>query len=303
MTSIPEFKLNKYQKGHNMNTITAAIETITPHEAQRRLSKTTITNRSLSSINIKRIAEAMRSGEFQFNGEALIHDDEENILDGQHRYAACVQSNVPFVSVVVRGVPRAAFATIDSGVKRTAANVLTIAGHKNTTLLAAAALRVHAYRSSLLFPIGSHGHQSQVSSPSSKPSAAQLAEYVDALGNDFIQSVRWVNTQNTMVRSLRPLAPGFLVMIVHELGDREYLGREFFKRVASGAGLEVNSPELALRNYLNSMLALSTHRRAHTVVVAACAVKALNASLERKEIKLLRYNDKEAFPVVGGARA
>ena len=69
--------------------------TITPEYAKELLDYNK-KNRSLSKATVDRYAEDMRKDNWQQNGEAIKIDWDGNLIDGQHRLAACVKSGVSF---------------------------------------------------------------------------------------------------------------------------------------------------------------------------------------------------------------
>ena len=65
---------------------------------------------------------------FQVNGDTIRIATDGSLLDGQHRLLACVETDMPFTSIVVRGLPSEVRATIDSGSKRTYGDRLSMRG-------------------------------------------------------------------------------------------------------------------------------------------------------------------------------
>ncbi len=108
-------------------TIQTGIETITPTIAKDMLENNAH-NRKPNMGNVNKIAKALKSGEWQINGQAISIDSNGAIGDGQHRLMACMQTGVNFDTVVVRGISPDAFKTIDIGKNRSAGDVLGISG-------------------------------------------------------------------------------------------------------------------------------------------------------------------------------
>ncbi len=107
--------------------ISSSIRTITPNRAKIMLG-TQITNRSLSNAIISRYARDMKQENWDENGQPIIISEEGELIDGQHRLNACIKADVPFRSVVTRGVEEKAKLTIDSGKKRSFAHQLQMDG-------------------------------------------------------------------------------------------------------------------------------------------------------------------------------
>jgi hypothetical protein len=117
------------------------IETITPERAQRDLAaaskggKRSVNFRPLRPGHVRRLARALLNGGWDENGETIKYDDKDRLVDGQHRFAACVKANKSFKTVVVYGVD--SVVDVDSGLRRSVAQVLTkMRGTKHSSLLA-----------------------------------------------------------------------------------------------------------------------------------------------------------------------
>src|SRR5688572_11095199 len=113
-----------------------SIETITPETAKAMLAQNT-RNRHLRSKHVQHLAEAMRGGRWTMNGDTIRFNGNGELIDGQHRLAAVIESETPITTAVIRGLDFAAFDTIDTGAKRMAADALTIDGESSSLLLAA----------------------------------------------------------------------------------------------------------------------------------------------------------------------
>lgn len=126
----------------NMSVGTTGVRTnrvlITPDYAGSLLSKNS-KNRTVIKTHLRKIEEAIKRGEWVFNGEPIIISSSGRVLDGQHRLMACVNTGVPIDSNIVFGVDDSVFDTIDQGASRTIANVLDVDGEENYSSLAAAA--------------------------------------------------------------------------------------------------------------------------------------------------------------------
>lgn len=117
--------------------ITSAIETISPQKALLML-ETSHGNRSLKSSKVAAYARDMAAGRWQVNGEPIIIDRNGALIDGHHRLRACINSEEPFQSFVIRGVSPESQKTIDMGASRSASDALTFYGIKDATKVNAA---------------------------------------------------------------------------------------------------------------------------------------------------------------------
>lgn len=96
-------------------------------------------NRKINETAVERYAYEMIGNSWVFNGEPMIVSDTGELNDGQHRCAAVVKSGKAIDIILIVGVPRATRTTLDQGRARTAGDYLSMEGHHNTNILAAAA--------------------------------------------------------------------------------------------------------------------------------------------------------------------
>lgn len=123
----------------------ATIETITPEIAQRWLTKNT-NNRGVRVSYVDLLAKEMAEGRWLVNGDAFRFNGTD-MIDGQHRAMAIVQSGVTIKGVVIRGLASDTFRTIDAGRKRTVADIFKINGEANYTNLSSTCRMHYDYES------------------------------------------------------------------------------------------------------------------------------------------------------------
>jgi hypothetical protein len=121
------------------------VQTITPARAAEWLRANT-TNRPLSRPVVRSFAEAMRRGEWLVTHQGIAFDVNGVLVDGQHRLAAVIEADQPVEMTIFTEVPEGAFDVLDTGKRRTAADVLAIEGEKNSILLAAMVRIVWLYQ-------------------------------------------------------------------------------------------------------------------------------------------------------------
>lgn len=122
----------------------ARVEVISPAYAKELLERS-MPNRPLSEHTVARYAVDMADGLWINNGQGIVISDTGELLDGQHRLHAIIKSGKTVAMLVVRGVPRQAFVTMDSGKGRKLSDVLAIEGYKYRFNLGAAAKLAYNY--------------------------------------------------------------------------------------------------------------------------------------------------------------
>jgi hypothetical protein len=120
------------------------VELIEPKMAEKYLASNPL-NRNVSTRVITNYANDMRAGNWKLVGDPIRFDDKGNLLDGQHRLQACITADVPFESVVIRGLSPDTRGVVDSGRKRTGANVLEMAGIKGNSMVLSAVAAVGVF--------------------------------------------------------------------------------------------------------------------------------------------------------------
>jgi acylphosphatase len=110
------------------------VEVITPVKAAIML-KSNPNNRNLTHSHVAFLAMQMMKGDWTENGQSIVMDFHNNIVDGQHRLNAIVQSGKSIPMLVVRGVNPQTMNTIDTGRSRNASDVFTLNGVKNANTI------------------------------------------------------------------------------------------------------------------------------------------------------------------------
>ena len=116
----------------------ASVVLIDPETATRWLAANEA-NRHLRVAQVNKYASDMAAGRWHLTGSPIQFAVDGRLLDGQHRLAAIVKSGVTLPMFVVRGLASTAQSYMDTGAKRTVADQLSIAGYKNSSVLAAGA--------------------------------------------------------------------------------------------------------------------------------------------------------------------
>lgn len=115
---------------------------IGPSVARELLELNTKGQRTISSDAVERYATDMVTMDWLFNGASILISNTNELLDGQHRLSAIIESGETQVVLVVRGIDPAAMSTIDANRKRSYADSLKIREFANHATLAGINARV-----------------------------------------------------------------------------------------------------------------------------------------------------------------
>lgn len=134
-----------------------SIQTIQPLEAVQYL-ETVQNNRKVNRAHVTTLGNTLKDNRWMVNGESIKFAIDENgnnfLIDGQHRLRAVVASDTPITTVVIEGLDPEAFVSLDSGKRRSLADVLTILDYPHPSVLSGALNILEKYYSS---GIGSGG--------------------------------------------------------------------------------------------------------------------------------------------------
>lgn len=214
---------------------------IGPGLATQLLKNNTI-NRPVSRANLKRIVMAMRDGEWQEDtGETLKFDKEGNILDGQHRLMAIVESGKSYEFMIIEGLNKSVFDVIDTGKMRSASDSLHILGVKSVVTVSGIIRRYMYLESGKIY---------------NKSNEAALSSNTKVVNEYQKQPKEWERvTQKASVlnkQSNRLLSKPFIGAWYKYLYDNEPDECEvFFHKLMLGLGLtDQDDPIFLLRNML-----------------------------------------------------
>lgn len=216
--------------------VTSDVERIDGKLADEYL-KFNVHNRPLSEKKIMQLAADMEAGRWQFNGEAIKFSLDGSLLDGQHRLHAISLCGVPVEMLVVRGLPAESQSTMDQGLRRSASDQLNLAGINSTNSDASAVKTFMVWQRGWLY--------------TDKASGAITTSDVVQWATEHPEVFELIRRGGAFNRV--KARPGLVRAVF--AGIAYWHGVEttslFFQRVLDGAGLEMGSPILALRNRLD----------------------------------------------------
>lgn len=265
------------QVGHQFS---ATVELITPDLARQYLGQNTH-NRKIRQGKVLAYAEDMKAGRWEMNGASIAFGLDGALDDGQHRLLAVIESNVPVRMLVVRGLSAKAQDTIDTGVSRKLADVLTLRGEKNASTLAAALRSVFIWQS---------GRRNFGGASGSYTTIPQLLRCLE--DNPWVRDYAPLMKRLTTNAKLPASVSGALIYAFNEADpeDADY----FWERLMSEEGHTKGDPIFTLRK---ALLSSKDHRGSRNVnYLAALTIKAWNRYRAGETCEILVYR-------TGGAQA
>jgi len=263
-----------------------AIETVTltPEMATALLEHNTL-NRPLSDGHVRRIAGQIAADKWKFNGDTIKVSDDGAVLDGQHRLWAVIEAKKPVETIIVRGIARDAFATIDTVRRaRSGGDVIALCGTvKNRNHVAMALSWLLRWQ---------RGALDTYTLPQNKIENSDI----EAAFAGHPAIVRAVDRM-TGLRTLINVATGSFLYYVFT-NRNAAIAERFVETLENPAGVGINDPFYRFRVYL----AENRRQRREPLMTIALAFKAANAAKGDRKIQLLSWKSQgaspEAFPTL-----
>lgn len=268
-------------------------ETWTPQKASACLSMQqqfgAMTNRALRPSLVHKYSADFSADRWFMSGDScIVIDANGRLLNGQHRLHAIVESGVTVRLITVRGVAASAQVAMDTGLSRTPGDTLRglpgVEGYYNAV---AAAARIVC----LYIKFGEI-----TNTPDRQFTRSELVECVLAHPG-IVDSVKWFrNADNQGGAPFRlKLTAGW-----HYLCGRKFPQERdlFFSNLIAGVNLRVDQPVRLLRERFIAQR--SSQGKLPARVISAYIVKAFNAEVQGRPMKLLRFRNEEEFPLLIG---
>lgn len=261
---------------HGDTPVSTVVTTITPALAKQLLATNTKENRPIKTRAVHRYATIMAAGDWMVSQPILI-DRSGRLIDGQHRLNAVVEARVNVPMLVIRGLDPEAFKVLDTGVKRSAGDVLSIHGAPSCNNLAATIKVVIGFNERCL----QDNHKwAEISS-----NARILAEYTrqPARFDSAVAGSR--EFYNHVKLSVTAMAAAILVIPNAEA---------VLRAAHAGTQLENGSPEIALLRWV-----MSNPRGRTAPIDLSAIIRATEASTQGRSlhaIKPWRPGQQNGFP-------
>ncbi|MFF5422127.1 hypothetical protein, partial [Streptomyces misionensis] len=203
------------------------------------------------------------------------------VLDGQHRLHAVVEADVDVMMVVVSDLPMEVQETMDTGSRRTTADVFGLRGKTNAQTLAAVLKRVWLW---------DQGDRKFAKNQS--PTNAECAQLLDK-HPEIHRSVEIAARTYLTFRGL----PKSICGTAHHILSRIALDEAvwFFARVGDGADLPVGHPILTLRNRI--MTDRSDRKNIPEHLYMAYVIRSWNAVRDGRDLGRIQQASDAPMPL------
>jgi hypothetical protein len=265
------------------------VETITPSIAAELLSLN-IKNRPINESHVAFFEEQLKRGEMLLTHQGIAISDNARLLDGQHRLTAIVRTGISAEILVTRGLSEKVFTVLDSGSKRSAGDVLAIAGASNASALATG-IRMYIAYQNIPDNIWTGGLIKQ------KCTAKTIAEtyHSDKSAWEACAAIAIRNALNKIS------VPGSMTCLMYLANRKHGYTLHFLERFAAklkeGTNLEPGEPILAYRNKMmgNQPIYRGTYSQQARL---ADYIKLFNACITTQKLKIFKSQPFPPMPFV-----
>lgn len=167
---------------------------LTPELAKEWLDTMPEYQRSASALVIAEYAKDMVDGRWvEGTGDAIRFNKQGQMIDGQHRCLAVIESGVSIMVTIIEGLDDEVYLVLDKGRKRTAADTI---GGKNANVRAAIAKAMIALSNGM--PVASilGGNSSKKNSPISATEAAEVAKRKEDTVSQILECYQQLKVAN-----------------------------------------------------------------------------------------------------------
>lgn len=244
-------------------------------------------NRNVSRVNLEGLMQAMLEDRWHNDGTPIRFNTHGQLIDGQHRLWAVINTAQSQEFVVMWGVENRAMATLDTGKSRSRGDVLSIHDPTlvNVVQVAGAATIM------LRWTNGSRNNNLR----NDYVSNDALIQFYDQNRDDIIEAARHGGrmAHHIAAGSTQAYALCYWLFSMIDVADNEF----FWDRLHDGQALEMGNPIYALRELLRrEALQANTRDKMRADVLVALMIKAWNAYRRGEEVKLLHFKMGGAHP-------
>lgn len=272
-----------------------AVERVTPHDAAHYLKTANTSNRRIRPRAVAIYAAAMKAGEWKLIPDGIIFDRGGQLIQGQHRLAAVVESDTAVDFVVTRGVDAEIYDVLDRGAPRTGADILRRHGISNAKDVHSTAVLLLRYAK---YPNRAWGGGTR----GGDVAHHEIEGYALDNADELCQWMAVAERARSAARSEGVLIPPSILAALGVTSTAAGWGREAcegFLRLVGTGECERSHPARALRRFAVSLPAGGQRQQR----LFAGSIRAFNAYTKSTPLTVIRWNvESLPMPQVVAAR-
>ena len=275
-----ESKLSPHPSGFNVSFQKDTKPKFEVHDITPEMAKTILTyrnknNRKYRYNQLAKLSDAIEKGEWKVTNQGLAFDKEGNLIDGQHRLAAVLQTRKTVPMMVATNMPADIFNVVDSGCKRTTGDALDILGSENGLVVSGAIKIFICYQK---FPEASWSGTAIV-----QPTAIEITDIYKQRSDEIEALLSVIKTKHKRFKCFAPSLGLALYMLLLDSGWSDVQIWEFWDAVTLGANLSSDSVILSFRNQLSDPFFRKRHYGTQRYMLNAF-IKCFNSYITRESV-------------------
>lgn len=267
-----------------MNNAQINIEKIDKSTAQKMLESSFEGQRKIREGWVTRLSEEMTRNTFKLSTDAICIINGQ-LANGQHRLSAVVKSGKTIEFLVLRTSDTEVFKVIDCGMKRTLANSVRC----STGIAAMARLIVAIQNDAVSFSGVFHGN-----TMSYKLNRSELIKFIEENETEMTKCFNAVRKKVEDTGLISASMAATFLFVGKKLNEDKCL--KFLLGVIDG-----KEPEQAILVHKRLVKNLSSDFRLNPAMVLALMIKAFNFYLMDLPLGVLKFGEKEPYPIFGNS--
>lgn len=226
---------------------------ITPAIAKDLLDRN-FQNRNVKRSLVQKIKQEILKGRWEVTHQPIAIDEENNLIDGQHRLSAIVLSGATVNVRVTLNCKRQTMNVVDTGKSRNNADMLVMDNFKNSTHTAASLRQVICYQK----------HQNQYwNDRNIIVTSLDIKEKINEFEDLDVEVEEAVKNGQIYAKKFKPLmstvTTSFILLAAYK-NVNNYLIHDYLEKLATGTFLSNDNPLQILRNrWINATLQQYPH--------------------------------------------
>lgn len=228
----------------------------------------------MSDLHVERIKKQILTGKWKFNGDTIKVSDSGDVVDGQHRLWAVCYAGVAVETIIVYGVDKDAFSTVDTLRKtRSGSDVLAVLGVTKYRSATASAIRwLIRYQKRCIPNMGL---------PQYKIENADIEDH-------YKSNPELPRAVERCMAARHVADPGMLAFMYYVVAARDYdLAERFINTMINPTPVPTDDPFFVLRHHF--MKRRERDGNMDNVENIAFMIKAMNAAARKKTVARFKW--------------
>lgn len=277
-------KLDEY-----VNKVHTHLELITPQQARDLLQNNKFKNRDIRKNKIREMVADMINGNWLLTHQGICLSDKGNVIDGQNRLHAIIESEVSLFMNVSYNFPEESFSAMDKHSKRTTADSFNVANIKS--------YKSHAAGIRKYFQILPGESEYPSTHTRGKRPDNEMIDFVKE-NYDLCEFVRKISEkiyrENRILKESDSYA--FMFYLIYAKNWPKEDVEDFMLQVAIFRPPRCNAPALLFKRLLEDQNSVGTLKEK---IKWAFLIKTFIAWVDNTNLHFLRYTDgTESFPTI-----